>query len=163
MTAKEAIKLIFKGNTMIMDTYLADLSDADLLVRPVPGANHAAWQLGHLIKAECELLKDVNSAPSAQLPAGFADKYTKDTTKNDSAADFLKKAEYQALMAKVREASLAKLDKLSDADLDKPNKGNLAQFAPTLGALFVLTANHVMMHGGQIAVLRRKLGKPIVI
>jgi hypothetical protein len=163
MTAKDAIKELFKGNASIMDTYLADLSDADLLVRPVPAANHAAWQLGHLIKSECELLKDVNSAPTAQLPVGFGDKYTKDTTKNDAPKDFLKKAEYQALMSKVREATLAKLDKLPDADLDKPNSGRMAQIAPTLGALFVLTANHLMMHGGQLAVLRRKLGKPIVI
>ena len=33
---------------------VSDLSDADLLVRPVPQANHIAWQLGHLILQECE-------------------------------------------------------------------------------------------------------------
>jgi uncharacterized damage-inducible protein DinB len=52
---------------------------------------------------------------------------------------------------------------MSDADLDRPNTGRLAKFAPTLAALIVLIANHTLMHGGQAVVLRRKLGKPILI
>ena len=35
----------------------ADLSDADLLVRPAPSANHIAWQLGHLIASERNLVE----------------------------------------------------------------------------------------------------------
>jgi len=38
---------------MITQAYLGDFTDADLLVRSVPGSNHAAWQLGHTIAA-CE-------------------------------------------------------------------------------------------------------------
>jgi hypothetical protein len=38
----------------------------------------------------------------------------------------------------------------------------MAPFAPTLGALFVLVANHALMHGGQFSVVRRKLGKPVL-
>ena len=36
----------------VINNSLGDLSDADLLVRPVEGANHIAWQIGHLIVAE---------------------------------------------------------------------------------------------------------------
>lgn len=35
---------------------VSDFSDADLLVRPVPEANHMAWQLGHLITAERHII-----------------------------------------------------------------------------------------------------------
>ena len=38
----------------------------------------------------------------------------------------------------------------------------MAQMAPTLGALLLLNANHVMMHAGQFTVVRRKLGKPVL-
>jgi hypothetical protein len=38
----------------------------------------------------------------------------------------------------------------------------MAQFAPTLGALFILISNHVLMHTGQFTVVRRKLGKPVL-
>ena len=48
------------------------------------------------------------------------------------------------------------------ADLDKPTPGEMAKYAPTVGALFLLTSNHVMMHAGQFTVVRRKLGKPVL-
>ena len=50
------------------------LSDADLLVRPAPSANHIAWQLGHLVLAEPFLIRtELPDAAYPELPAGFAD------------------------------------------------------------------------------------------
>ena len=43
MNAKDALKKTLKSTQGMLEMYLSDLSDADLLVRPVPGANHAAW------------------------------------------------------------------------------------------------------------------------
>jgi hypothetical protein len=163
MTATDAIKRVFGFTDNVFKTYLSDLSDADLLARPVPQANSIAWQLGHLINSEVMLLGDVKTAPTVELPAGFADKYSKETSAVEPTKGALTKVEYVALYDKVRAASLAKLNKCSDSDLDKPNTGRLAQFAPTIGDLFLLTANHPMMHAGQIVVLRRKLGKPILM
>ena len=42
--------------TFVAQTYLADLSDDDLFIRPHEKANHIAWQLGHLITSEYNLL-----------------------------------------------------------------------------------------------------------
>jgi hypothetical protein len=39
----------------------------------------------------------------------------------------------------------------------------MARIAPTVGALFLLGANHELMHAGQFVVVRRKLGKPILM
>ena len=52
MDSRAALKLGINGAGNVSEQYLSDLTDADLLVRPVPGANHIAWQLGHLIQAE---------------------------------------------------------------------------------------------------------------
>ncbi|MFM8221811.1 MAG: DinB family protein, partial [Planctomycetaceae bacterium] len=49
MNARDAIKLNLNMSDMIVRSYLSDLSDSDLLIRPVAGTNHIAWQLGHLI------------------------------------------------------------------------------------------------------------------
>jgi hypothetical protein len=38
----------------------------------------------------------------------------------------------------------------------------MAKFAPRLGDLFQLVANHTLMHAGQFSVVRRKLGKPVL-
>jgi hypothetical protein len=163
MKGTEAIQGSLRGTFGILGMYLADLSDADLLVRPVPNANHIAWQLGHVIAGEPFLVRSV--VPHAQypeLPAGFADKHTKETAGKDEASAFCTKAEYLGLFNQVREATIAVVGKLSDADLDKPNTGPMAKFAPTVGANLLLVANHTMMHAGQFTVVRRKLGKPIL-
>ena len=52
MSPKDALKLSIGMSDFIINAYIKDLSDADLFIRPVPGMNHIAWQLGHLISAE---------------------------------------------------------------------------------------------------------------
>ena len=95
-----------------------------------------------------------------ELPAGFAERHNKETSTKDSG--FGTKAEYLGLFNKVRQATIDAVAKLSDADLDKPTTGRMAEMVPTLGALLLLNANHVMMHAGQFSCVRRKLGKPIL-
>ena len=61
-----------------------------------------------------------------------------------------------------RAATLAAVDNLSDADLDRASTGMMAKFAPTLADLLILVSNHTLMHAGQFTVVRRKLGKPVL-
>ena len=62
----------------------------------------------------------------------------------------------------MRAATLAEVDKLADADLDRACTGRMAQFAPKLANLLLLVGNHTTMHSGQFSVIRRKLGKPVL-
>jgi hypothetical protein len=163
MQAKEAVKIALTSTQNMLPMYLADLSDADLLARPVPAANHIAWQLGHLINSEKKLVQQqLASATYPEIPAAVVEKDTKEASKQDPPTGFRTKAEYLDLFTKVRNATVAALAKLSDADLDKANAGPMADFAPNLAALFVLIANHTLMHAGQFTVVRRKLGKPVI-
>jgi len=163
MTGKDAIKTTLKGTQNLLNQYVSDLSDADLLVRPVPGANHIAWQLGHLILAEVDLVgKHVPGVSFPELPAGCREKHSKEKSSGDAPGEFLKKAEYLNLFNNLREITVTAVDRLSDADLDRPNTGNMAKFAPTLGSLLLLVSNHTMMHVGQFTAVRRKLGKPVL-
>jgi hypothetical protein len=159
MTGTQAICTALKSTQHLVTWFLADLSDADLLVRPVPGANHIAWQMGHLINSECRALKYFTTTPLA-LPAGFEVQHNKDTSNSDSG--FLSKAEYVALFNQVRQATVAAVAALNDADLDRPIEGPMAAIAPNVGAMALLMANHSMMHGGQFSAVRRKLGKPVL-
>ncbi len=160
MNAKEAIRTTLKSTQSMLPRFLEDLSDADIMVRPVPNANHIAWQLGHLIASETRLGKQLPNAQYPELPAGFAEKHTKSTANTDEG--FGTKAQYLELFNKVREATLANLDRITEADLDKPTTGDIAKMAPNLGSILLLAANHVLMHAGQFTVVRRKLGKPIL-
>jgi len=163
MNARDAITTALTSTKGLLSWYLSDLSDADLLVRPVPAANHLAWQLGHLVLAEQQLLGDyLPGAGFPELPAGFAKQHSKETAAIDPPAGFGTREQYLSLFNKARDATLAAVAKMSDADFDKPTTGNMAKFAPNVGALLLLVSNHVLMHAGQVTVVRRKLGKPVL-
>jgi hypothetical protein len=163
MKATQVIETALNSTQFLTNQYLNDLSDADLLTRPTPGANHIAWQLGHVIASEVGMVRSqLPNAAYPELPAGFAEQYTKETAAKDPPKGFLTKQKYLDLFNRVREATKATVSKLSDADLDRATTGNMAQFAPTLGAFLMLVSNHTLMHAGQFSVVRRKLGKPVL-
>jgi hypothetical protein len=163
MGPKDAIRTAIETSDFVITSYLQDLSDADLLTRPAPNANHTAWQLGHLINSEVGMLQMVPGASKVELPPNWDKQHSKETSAMDPPKGFRTKAEYLELYKKVRENTLKVLAALPDADLDKRTEGPMAKFFPTIGSLFVVIADHPLMHAGQIAVLRRKLGKPIVM
>ena len=142
--------------------YLDDVTDDEMLVRAVPGSNHLAWQLGHLVASERSLLEAIG-ADVPDLPEGFAEKHGSKNTGSDDPSDFLTKAEYFELMAQMHQAAEAAIDKTDEAGLDTPTPEKLRSFFPTVGSVLLMAGSHEMMHAGQIATIRRKLGKPVVI
>lgn len=163
MHAKDAMKYEMDTAMMVLKTYISDLSDADLMVRPAKGANHIAWQLGHLISSEVQLLNGASPGAAIELPAGFATAHTKDTTGVDDPSKFFSKQQYLDLFDKQRAATKAALDKISDAALDKESPEDMKSYCPTVGTIFMLIGGHVLMHSGQFATVRRILGKPVLI
>lgn len=160
MSTAETIETSLQTPNMIVQAYLDDLSDEDLLVRPIEGANHIAWQLGHLIVSQNSLINQVCPGAMPALPDGFAEKYTKETAQLDDPHAFHSKAELLALMDAQRKAMLESLAGLSDEDLEKPAPEPIQRFGATVGAVFAGQTMHWMMHAGQWAVVRRKLGRP---
>ena len=157
MNSREAIKLGVDCSSMVSLMYLDDLSDQELMQRPGAGCNHINWQVGHLIVAEHGMTEQVAPGSMPALPAGFAEKYTKETAGSDDPKAFVSKAELLQVHKDQRAAMLAALDKQSDADLDKPTG---VDYASTVGAMFSLHGSHWLMHAGQWAVVRRQLGRP---
>ena len=119
--------------------------------------------MGHLISSEVQLLEGAAPGAGIELPAGFAEAHAKENCNSDDASVFCKKDEYVALFDKVREASKTALANFADADLDKPAPEQFQSFCPSMGDYFVLIATHPMMHAGQFVVVRRQLGKPILM
>jgi hypothetical protein len=144
----------FKG------TMLDDLKAGDLMLRPVPDANHIAWQWGHLIASERRLVEAAAPGSMPELPAGFAERHTKDTATSDNPADFCTREEYERIGSEVRAGTLRALDKLSDADFDKPVSGKVPPFIKRAGDCFLTIGAHWGGHAGQWVVVRRKLGLP---
>jgi uncharacterized damage-inducible protein DinB len=156
MKAKEAIKMAIEMGDMVSLPYLEDLNDSELMRRPCPGCNHINWQIGHLIASENHLLNQVVPGSLPPLPAGFAEKYSKETAASDDASKFSKKDELLTIHKQQRAATLAALDKLTD---DKLDAATGLDYAPTLGSALSLQGSHWLMHAGQWVVVRRQLGR----
>jgi uncharacterized damage-inducible protein DinB len=162
MTAKDVLRRTIDLSDMMMSRYLGDLSDSDILIRPVPGTNHIAWQLGHLISTERQFIEMIRPGSSPALPDGFDAAHASEMAKEGDDSQFLPLARYQELAKAQREATLAVLDTLSDGDLDRAEP-TFPAFAPSVGAILGLIGSHPIMHGGQFVAVRRLAGKPIVI
>jgi hypothetical protein len=54
------------------------------------------------------------------------------------------------------------LSTLKPEDLDRPGAERFKEIAPTVGHVLSLIGSHLTMHVGQMQVIRRKLGKPIL-
>lgn len=163
MQAIELLTGALKGSEGVLLGFLSDLSDADLLVRPVAGANHVAWQIGHLILAERFLVgEQLSGVEYPPLPGGFEARHGKESAASVETTGWLTKAEYERLFRETRAATIAAASKLTVADLDRPTQGRMAAKAPKVGNLILMLSNHDMMHAGQFSVVRRKQGKPVL-
>ena len=163
MHAKDAIRQTLDMSERIVNAYVGDLDDSDLLVRPVEGMNHIAWQLGHLIHTERTLVEGIKPGSSPPMPEGFEGNHSRENSTSDDPNQFLTKDAYLELMNAQRVATKDVLDSLPDEDLDAPSPERFRKMVPTVGAACMLAGTHYIMHVGQFVAVRRKRGKPIAI
>ena len=159
MKLADHIKAALRLPTTVVNMYLKDLTDEQLLLRPNENANHIAWQLGHLISSEYRINEMLFPGSAPDLPEGFIEKHEKDMAGNNSPDDFYTKKEYFKAMEEQRQATLAILDRLSNEELDKPSPEPLRIFGENVGLVLAGHVAHWMMHAGQWVVVRRVLGK----
>src|SRR3954463_7131574 len=145
----------------MMKMTLADFTDADMLVRPTAGANHAAWQLGHLTASEARMVAAAAGKAEPELPAGFAEKFKKDKAGSNDPAAFPKKADLLDAFATVRKASIGWATSLTSEQLEQPAPESIRAFCPAIGHMPGVLAEHAAMHIGQFQVIRRALGKRV--
>jgi DinB superfamily len=160
MGPKDVIRNTLDISDYILKSYVKDLSDAELRIRPVDGMHPIALQLGHLIATERMLNELIDPGSVPALPAGFAEAHD---FKNDTGDDsrFKTRDEYVKLMDEQRAAIKANLDRVSDAELDDNRDGKLPEWAPTVGAVLNMAGLHALNHSGQFVAVRRLLKKPI--
>ena len=162
MTFRAAAEEFLSTSHFVMTTYLSDMSDDDIVVCPVEGAHHAAWQLGHLILNERRTVEAIRAGGGVELPQGFEEAHGKEVPLS-SREGALKVSEYLALMKAQRAKTKEILKSLSDTELHQPAPEFMRGYAKSVASAFITIASHEMMHSGQIAVIRRKLGKRVVI
>jgi hypothetical protein len=148
------------GNAGLLKMTLADFTDAELLVRPCEGANHVAWQFGHLIVAEASMVEAAAAGKGGKVPEKYRSIFSKENASSNDLSLFPTKSDLLATFDTVRAASIEWAKGLKEEDLDKPGPEKMRSFIPTIGALARILLEHTALHIGQFQVTRRKLGKP---
>ena len=90
-----ARQLAFSRDTVLMT--VEDFSEAELLVRPVPAANHPYWQLGHLCDIEVDIVNSIRSGTLAEPAGEFRERFSSGGTKNETALTGFGKEELLAI------------------------------------------------------------------
>lgn len=160
MSQSQLITDLIKSSAGLIKQHVADLSDADLMRRPVPAANHGMWNLSHLAWFECAIASTVSPDAGIALPDRFKHCGGKTASKSDDPKQFPTKEELLDLLESAHAAQLDGLAKLTDEELLAPSPEEFRDYAPRLCDLLALGPMHAMMHLGQIQVLRRALNKP---
>ncbi len=150
-------------SSMVLKTYLDDLSEEEFLLPAGQGCHCAAWQLGHLISSANHMLEGLKPGSGMELPEGFSKAYSKAALESGVTPAYLAKADYFAMFDRVNEAARKLFLSMTEADLDQPGPPGFPPMFSTVGSIVVLIASHPLMHAGQFVPLRRQLGKPIRI
>ena len=137
-----------------------DMRDQPTVQPTSNGGNHPHWVLGHLAYSESSLLDGFILGEENRF-ADLKDQFSAGTTPSASADGYPSMDELMGKFETIRAATLAHLETLSEADLDKPTSApeELRDFFGTVGACYSAMAVHIAFHAGQVADARRAAGK----
>lgn len=147
----------------LVQQYLADLEPEEWLWQPTEGVTHVTWQVGHLTLVEHFLLmkrvrgerpEDAELFPLAE----YAQKFGRGSTPNPDPQANPSPEELQQALARVHERATSEVQQYTDEQLDVPLAEPHPAFSTKLEAV-EFCSQHELMHAGQIALLRRLMGR----
>ena len=123
---------------------------------------HIAWQVGHIAMAQFRLclerLRNLQLGDWDLISKNFLRTFAKGTVPAEDLSDYPKPDEIEAVLHRVYDAVLKEIPNYEEHDLEVPFRNPHPIFKTKKEALF-FSAQHEMLHAGQIGILRRLLGK----
>ena len=161
MTPNDVLAAGYRMSGQLLHRMTDDLTPEEWNRQPVPGANSAAWVIGHLALTLRNGLRRMRAADVPDFPAELEEKFK---TTRQAAGEQTGYGDPKALLA-IFDACLERFmghvrtlpaETLTAAAEGPPLATNRAE-AIQFGAL------HIAMHTGQLSTIRRSLGKPPVV
>ena len=141
---------------------LADVEDELWFVKPEGCPTHIAWQVGHIAMAQYALclMRVRESQPGDRdlMSREFRRKYSKGTTPDIDSDSNFSPQEIRTVFDRIHTQVLREAPEYDEAELAKELAAPHEMFTTKIAALH-FSADHEMLHAGQIGVLRRMLGK----
>ena len=135
-----------------------DLSDDEMRFTPVEGGNIPLWIVGHLTYSEAFMLQVRIKGGPNPLPE-WEGLFARGTMPVPGGAGYPLRAELWAAFRQRRRDLLEYISGLSEADLDRPLPTAPHPYFATVGKALGMLAVHQAFHCGQVADIRKHLGK----
>jgi len=162
MTPNDLLANAYTTAQKLLHVMIDDLTPEEFSRQPVPGANCAAWVVGHLALTLRNGLRRMGEADVPDLPAGLEDQFK---ATRQVAGQQTGYGDAKALVA-VFDACLERFVQmvrgLPAASLAGPPDFR-GPFATTRAEAIQFRALHIALHAGQLSTVRRSLGKPPVL
>lgn len=156
--AIDQIKFARSYTTQLIESF----DESEWFTMPEGCVTHLGWQVGHLAMAQyaLALIRTRGKEPSDAdfISNDFFRTFKKGTTPEPDASRYPEAAEIRAVFDRVHERALKEMASFNVAKLEEKLPEPHAVFDTKLGSLFFCSA-HELIHGGQIGLLRRLLGK----
>jgi hypothetical protein len=136
-----------------------DLTPAEYDRQPVPGANSAAWIVGHLAVTVRRTAERLGATDLPLLTEEFVARYSVTRKAAENQAELGTKEELLALLDVSVNKLIEALPALPASGLAGPSPAP-GRFATNYGEAILFGVMHLTMHAGQISTIRRSLGKP---
>jgi hypothetical protein len=157
-----ATRRLEMANRRVKD-FTNDLTPDEWFWHPAEFTTHIAWQVGHLAVSTYNLclrrLRGRTKADESLISDAFIEHFKLGSKPVAGAGNYPPVAEIQRVYEAVHAQSLQELAALADKDVDVPVEQPHPVFTTKLGAVDY-APGHEMVHIGQIALLRRLMGKP---
>jgi len=162
MTPTELIAGGYRMARRMVHVMCDDLTPEEFRHQPVPGANSAAWVVGHLAVTARRTAERLGATDLPVLTEEFIGQYSATKTPAGAQTDLGYKAQLLALFDVCVENLTEAVVKLPAEALTGPPP-NPRRLAENYAEAVLFGALHVTMHCGQLSTIRRSLGKPPVV
>ncbi|MCI0493192.1 MAG: DinB family protein [Planctomycetes bacterium] len=144
------------------DQFLQGLTNEEWFWHPREYLTHIAWQVGHLAMAQYFLclqrVRGRAQEDASLIPNEFVELFKIGSTPTADSAKYPTPAEIQRVFEAIHHQTLSELADRTDQQLDIPLEQPHPVFKTKLGAV-QWCPQHELVHAGQIAMLRRLMGK----
>jgi hypothetical protein len=152
-----------RGSRTFTKRFLTDLTDAEWFWTPSEYTTHIAWQVGHITTAQYGLclrrVRGRTKEDESLISDAYIEAFSIGSKPVADPKEYPLLDEIKQVLEAVIERTVSELSKRSDAELEVPLEQPHPVFKTKLGAV-EFAPQHEMVHAGQIAMLRRLMGKP---
>ncbi len=146
---------LFSLNTKLFRNALAELDEVDATARPNGHSNNVSFIAGHLVETRAWMARYLGAETAA--PFGGVLEHA---TSIDHIPELPKLADVRLAWDEVSRTVAGRLSTLSDTELGAPSVQQFPGVANTVLGGIAFLVQHESYHVGQLAFLRKYLGRP---